>query len=263
MDNDNTIYIEKQGPLGWIVFNHPEKRNAITQSMWNQFPLLLKELEADSEVRVIIVRGVGDTCFSSGMDTQELKAMRDANDFNFSPMKQTTKAFDALGKCSKPTISMIQGECLGGGCAIALTTDLRTASGDATFSLTPTKMGLGYPLKGVERAVQELGASNARYLFVSAKEIDVEHARRIGLVHEIHSKETLESATIDLANTIASNSPKSIRAILKTIQQSLLSPSDRNMGAIRQWVTDCTNSADFEEGLNAFAEKRPPKFRDR
>jgi enoyl-CoA hydratase len=263
MTQDDPIYIQKQAPLGWMVFNRPAKRNAINQAMWSEFSKLLADLESDPEIRVIIFRGVGDTSFSCGMDVDELKALRDANDFTFSPMKPTTAAFDALAKCSKPTISMIHGECIGGGCAIALNTDLRIAADDAYFAMTPAKMGLGYPLKGIERMVQEVGASNARYLFVTAKKINAEHALRIGLVHEVHPKAALEAATIELAHTVASNAPKSIRAALKTIQQVLLSPSDRNSGAIRQWIADCTNSEDYEEGLNAFAEKRAPEFRDR
>jgi enoyl-CoA hydratase/carnithine racemase len=118
-------------------------------------------------------------------------------------------------------------------------------------------------MKGVERMVEEVGASNARYLFVSAKQIDADHARRIGLVHEVHSATALEEATIDLATIVSSNAPKSIRAILKMIQQTQLSTSDQNKVAIRQWINDCSNSDDYAEGLRAFVEKRTPQFRDR
>ena len=263
MSQNESIYIEKQGHLGWLIFNRPEQNNAFDQEMWRKFPKLIEALDADHEVKVIILKSIDGSSFSCGMDIEEIKAKRESADFNFSPMKPTTKAFDALSQCSKPTISMIQGQCIGGGCAIAFTTDLRTSSPDATFALTPAKIGLGYPMKGVERAVQELGASNARYLFVSGKEIDADHARRIGLVHEIHANENLEAATVDLANTVASNSPRSIRSILKMIPQVQLSPSDRNTRAIQQWINDCNNSSDYIEGINAFVEKRTPNFNDR
>ena len=263
MTYTSPIYIEREPPLAWIVFNRPDKRNAITKRMWRELPDYVGLLEADEEIRVILFRGQGDKSFSAGADIEELKKLYEDAGPDSGFLGNTGIAVEAIANAHKPTIAMINGLCFGGGCAIALCVDIRLASDDAVFSITPARLGLGYPFSGIERAVQELGPANARYMLMTAKRVNAQDALRLGVVQEVHPKAKILEATLALANQVASNAPKSIRAIRKSIKQAQLPEAERSTKAIHQWIIDCAKSDDYQEGLQAFIEKRDPNFRGR
>ena len=256
---DSVLVIEKEPPLGWLIFNRPQKLNALNAEMWRAIPGALSQLEADPEVRVIVVRGAGDRAFSAGADISEFESAPNAGDDDG---ESIFGAFDALAACTKPTVAMIHGVCMGGGCAAALCIDIRLASETAEFAITPARLGLGYSFKGIERAVQELGPANARYLFITAGKIGAKKAREMGLVQEVHPRLELEKATRDLALRIADNAPKTIRAVKESVRQSVLPPADRRQEVVEDLIRECFESEDFQEGLRAFSEKRKPRFKD-
>lgn len=260
---DSPIYIEKIPPIGWLVINRPEKMNAFNSEMWDAMAPQLHELEEDDEVRVIVMRGAGEEAFSAGADISEFKAR--GNDTSAPGELATTRdsAFVALARCRKPTLAMIHGVCMGGGCAIALNIDIRLASEDATFAITPARLGLGYPFSGIERAVQELGPAATRYLFVTAKRIDTHKALEMGLVQEVHAAGELQAATEKLARRIAANAPKTIRAVRESVRQSVLDPASRSLNDVHALIRECFESEDYLEGLRAFMEKRRPEFKDK
>ncbi len=162
---NSVLLVEKEPPLGWLIFNRPEKLNAFNAAMWGAIPGALADLEADPEIRVVVVRGAGDRAFSAGADISEFDSVPNTGDGDGVSI---FGAFDALAACAKPTVAMIHGVCMGGGCAAALSIDIRLASETAEFAITPARLGLGYSFEGIERAVQELGPANARYLFITA-----------------------------------------------------------------------------------------------
>ena len=221
--------------------------------------------KADPEIRVIVVRGAGERAFSAGADIGEFKSNDRAAE-DEAPKENRGSLFqvlDGLARCAKPTIAMIHGVCMGGGCAAALSIDIRLASEDAEFAITPARLGLGYSFEGIERAVQELGPANARYLFITAGTVDARKALEMGLVQEVHAPDELESATRALAMQIAQNAPKTIRAARESVRQSVLTPGDRQLDIVDALIRECFESEDFKEGVRAFAEKRKPRFEDR
>ncbi len=256
---DSVLLIEKEPPLGWLIFNRPEKLNAFNAAMWGAIPGALSQLEADPEVRVIVVRGAGDRAFSAGADISEFDSAPNTSDDNG---ESIFGAFDALAACAKPTVAMIHGVCMGGGCAAALCIDIRLASETAEFAITPARLGLGYSFEGIERAVQELGPANTRYLFITAGKVGAQKAQEMGLVQEVHPQLELENATRKVALRIAQNAPKTIRAVKESVRQSVLPPGDRRQEVVEGLIRECFESADYKEGLQAFAEKRKPRFKD-
>lgn len=262
---DSVLLVEKEPPIGWLVFNRPEKLNALSTALWSAIPAALADFEADPEIRVIVVRGAGERAFSAGADIGEFKPEGRAAEEE-RPQESRGTLFDVLeglARCSKPTIAMIHGVCMGGGCAAALSIDIRVASEDAVFAITPARLGLGYAFEGIERAVQEIGPANARYLFITAGKVDARKALEMGLVQEVHAPDELESATRALAMRVAQNAPKTIRALKESIRQSVLPPEERELEIVNGLIRECFESEDFKEGVRAFAEKRKPQFKDR
>lgn len=261
---DERIEVELELPLAWITINRPDKHNAFSTSMWVALIERIHELEAHSEVRVILLKGAGEKAFSAGAD---IDGMRDKMDSDDTPPtkvdKPTESAFVVTERCKKPTISVITGICFGGGCAIALSTDFRLASDDSRFAITPVRLGLGYPFDGVRRAVEELGPTNARLVLMTARRFSAHEAKELGIVQEVHGRDEIMDAARKLGLELAANAPKSVATIKESVAQVLLPESERDLKKLDGLIKDCFDSEDFKEGLKAFNEKRPPEFKDR
>lgn len=264
MGDNSFLLVEKDPPIGWLILNRPAKLNAINAAMWQAIPERLAELEADPAVRVIVVRGAGERAFCVGADVSDFDAqMQNPGSGGGGGGEAARDVFQAFAECGKPTLAMIHGVCMGGGCAIALNIDIRLASEDAQFAITPARLGLGYPLAEVERAVEEIGPANTRYLLLTAARMKASKALELGLVQEVHPTSELEEATVALANVISENAPKTMRAIKESVRQSVLDLSVRQPEKADALIRDCFTSEDFREGVRAFMEKRKPRFEDR
>lgn len=258
-----SILVETDPPLGWLIFNRPEKLNALDLAMWEAIPKCLAQLENDPEVRVIIIKGADERAFAAGADISEFARLRTDPETGQEYDQINAEAFDSLATCSKPTIAAIEGFCIGGGTAIALNIDIRLASEEARFALTPAKLGLAYPHGGLEKAVQELGPAGARYLFLTAMQVDAAKALEIGLIQEVHPTGEVAGAAEALGRRIAELAPKTLLAIKESIVQSSAPSADRNMARVEAARRACFESEDYQEGIRAFGEKRKPKFVDR
>ena len=261
MDNDSLL-TSIDGPIGWLTINRPEKMNSLTREMWSRFSELLNALSANPKVRVIIIRGAGVECFSTGADVEEFQDRLDS-EVSSDVLSPTAAAFDAIAECPTPTVAMVRGHCFGGGCAIALAADIRCASENSLFALTPARLGLGYPFNGIERAVQELGASYARYMFLTAEAVGAKEALRIGLAHVVYPEYELEQNTKILARKIAALAPLTLRSIKESIRVTQTASTDRDLEGVERHIDACWKSEDFREGLNAFIEKRKAAFKGR
>lgn len=250
----------KGGGIGWIMFNQPEKRNAVSVEMWQAVAQIAGDFAADEAVRVVVITGAGEKAFVSGADISQFEKLRGDADAQAEYEKMTAAGRAALAALDKPTIAMIRGYCIGGGLAIALGADIRIASSDSRFAVPAAKLGLAYNAIGLKRLVDLVGPAQAKEIMFTARQYDAEEALRIGLVNRVVPVEALADTVETLARTIAGNAPLTIRAARVTINEMLKDAAERDTARMQEVFRTCFDSADYKEGRRAFMEKRTPVF---
>jgi enoyl-CoA hydratase len=258
--NTDKMVAEKEGHIGWITFNNPAKRNAVSLEMWQALGVILTSFQQDEEVRVVILKGAGGKSFVSGADISEFETKRNSAAASEAYAKQSANAHTRLYKLDKPLIAMIQGYCIGGGLAVALNADVRFATPDSKFGIPAAKLGLGYGFGAVKTLADLVGPSSAKDILFSARFLDAEEALQIGLINRIVSREELEATVRDYANTIGNNAPLTIKAVKASVRELLKDPEKRDLEKINQLTRQCFDSKDYAEGRRAFMEKRRPVF---
>jgi enoyl-CoA hydratase/carnithine racemase len=250
----------KDGGIGWMIFNQPEKRNAVSFAMWQAIPKIIAAYEADPDIRVIVLAGAGDKAFVSGADISEFEEKRGSEEAVKVYNAASEAASEAISKATKPTISMIRGVCVGGGTAVALTTDIRICGHDSIFAVPAAKLGLGYRFSGIKKLVEIVGPAFAKEIFFTAGKFTAEDARIMGLVNRVVPAGELEAYVRNYAGIIAANAPLTIKAAKMAANAAAKDESRRDMAAINAAVDACFKSADYIEGRRAFMEKRKPVF---
>ncbi|MBF0236802.1 MAG: enoyl-CoA hydratase/isomerase family protein [SAR324 cluster bacterium] len=258
---NNKLLAHKQGPLGWITFNTPERRNAVSLDMWRTIPEIVAYFNQDPDVRVLVLRGAGEEAFIAGADISEFETNRNTATAVKHYEETTYAAFQALRESEKPIIAMIRGFCMGGGCAIALSCDLRIAADDCKFSIPPAKLGIAYGYENVKRVVDVVGPAFAREMLYTARVYDATDAMRMGLIQQCVTPDSLQAFTEKYANTIAHNAPLSVRASKVAIDNYLKeNPNEHDERKVHDAMDRCFGSRDYLEGYRAFLEKRKPQF---
>ena len=164
------LVLQRSGDMAWLTLNRPELKNAISYEMWLEIPDLVDQVERDSALKVLILRGAYGGVFSAGADITEFRELRSTADGARRYNKATEQARTSLAELTKPSIAMVNGLCMGGGCELALACDLRFADTEARFSLTPAKLGLVYGLGATKDLVDLVGPSQAKYILYSGRE---------------------------------------------------------------------------------------------
>lgn len=249
----------RDGSIGWLVINRPQRRNALDAAMWAAIPPVMKSLDENADIRVIVIRGAGPDAFAAGADISEFGDTRGNAQAAHAYETLNGAAFAAIRGAVKPVIAMIQGYCIGGGLAIALACDLRLADGSALFSLPPARLGLAYPLDGLRDLVAAVGAPAAKQLIFTARRIRAHEALRIGLI--AHQFADIEPETRALCAEIAEGAPLAIRHAKRAIDFIAARTGHADETEVRDLAAQCFDSADYAEGRTAFAEKRKPRFR--
>jgi enoyl-CoA hydratase/carnithine racemase len=259
-----TLLMEKDGPIGWITFNQPQKRNAVSQEMWQRMPEYVRDLTADPAIRVVILRGAGETAFVAGADISQFKDRRRNAADEEEYRRISAAGSESLATLGKPLLAMIHGFCIGGGVSIAITCDLRIAADDARFGIPAARLGLGYHYRGMEKLMHLIGPAYTKELFFTARtDFSAQDALRMGLVNQVVPKADLERFTRDYAQVMARNAPLTLRSAKASVEQLLKPAADRDLAMLDRLITDCFNSQDYQEGVKAFSEKRRPQFQGR
>lgn len=229
-----------------VTLRNPAKRNAMTPAMWRQLPELLDKLAASPAVRAVVLTGYGNT-FCAGADISSFSPEVDVQDL-------AVRAEEALAAFPGPTLAVLRGHCVGGGAQLAVACDLRFATDDALFGVTPARLGVVYAASSTQRLVRLAGPSATKHLLYSAELIGAERALRVGLVDEVLPAGALESRVAEFTALLAARS--------QLTQVSAKEYVDGPPDAARQdhWARQATDSGELAEGATAFLERRPPRF---
>jgi enoyl-CoA hydratase/carnithine racemase len=254
--DDVGIRIERVGPIATIWLDRPAKRNAMSYAMWAGLEARCTELAVDPAIRVVVLRGAGGN-FCAGADIAELLAERPPGAPTFGDVNMAAE--HALATLPKPTVAFVEGDCIGGGCALAIDCDLRIAVVGARFGITPSKLGVVYPAASMERVGRLLGPAAAKYLLFTGRLVDAATALQIGLINEIHGADEAGDALAALCDELAS------RSLLSQVASKEMLGAISATGAVppeleRHWAGIAATAGDLREGVAAFAERRPPRF---
>jgi enoyl-CoA hydratase len=261
--NTEKMLAEVDDGIGWITFNNPQRRNAISLEMWEALGIILENFQSDDAVRVVIMKGAGDKAFVAGADISEFDKKRGNAEQKDEYGAVAARANRWLTLLDKPLVAMIQGFCIGGGLATALSADIRIASRDSSFGIPAAKLGLGYDYGGLKVLSNLVGPSVAKDILFSARFLDADEALRVGLINRVVERDELEQTARDYAELIVANAPMTVRAAKAGVNAGMLDPDKRNLAKVKEMVDACFDSEDYKEGRTAFMQKRKPVFKGR
>ena len=242
--------------MATVWLNRPDKRNAMTYSMWANLEVLALELGADPGVRVVVLRGAG-AHFCAGADITELRVVRAEGERSFSDVVAAAEL--ALAELPKPTVAFISGDCIGGGCSMAIDCDLRIATVDSRFGITPAKLGIVYPSAALERATHLLGPAATKRILFTGELIDADDAFRVGLVDEIVDGADGEERLATLTGVLSARSLVT-QAATKAMIAEIAAHGQVPLDVHEHWTNVAADAPDGREGVAAFVEKRQPRF---
>jgi enoyl-CoA hydratase len=250
----------KEGGVGYLIFNNPERHNAVSLEMWEAASSILEGFAADKDVRVVVLTGAGGKAFVSGADISKFESERSSKEAIDHYNVVVDKANTAIYEFPKPTIAMIRGYCIGGGVGLALCCDLRICSDNSKFGVPAAKLGLGYGFKGIKKLVDVAGPSFAKEIFYTARQFTAAEALQMGLVNRVLPADELDKYVKDYAETISGNAPLTVGAVKYIVGEALKGQNERDLERCDALVAQCFASKDYTEGRTAFMEKRKPRF---
>jgi enoyl-CoA hydratase/carnithine racemase len=249
-----SVRLERKGAVAQLLIDRAAKRNAMTLAMWQAIPGLVEQAVDDPEVRALVVRAAEPGPFCAGADLGEILAHKDDPAWLAKSQAAINRTQRAVARAALPTIAFVEGDCIGGGCGLAVACDLRVASEAARFAVTPAKLGLVYPLHDVKLLVDLIGPGQAKRLMYTGSIVDAAEALRIGLV------ESIAADPSEPLVAILGVSPFSVRetkGFVRRVLEGQTEDDDATWGTF----AGAFAGADFREGVGAFVERRKPEFK--
>ena len=259
MDNSyETLLVERRGRVAVITINRPQKLNALNSQTRAEGAAALEELREDESVRVVVITGAGEKAFVAGADISEFEGRTAVSQRD---VMTARSLFTAVDTFPKPVIAMINGFCLGGGCELALSCDIRVASETARFGQPEINLGIIPGGGGTQRLTRLVGEGKAMELILTGDMIDAQHAYNLGLVNLVVPAADLEAKTMELANRIAEKSPVALRMAKEAVKTAARANLDEGLRREIDLFALTFSSQDKDEGVRAFLEKRKPDFK--
>lgn len=255
-----TFLIQREKNVVKVVVNRPEKQNAFKAAMWMELANIIKEIEGDPDIKVIVITGAGEKSFVAGADISEMRE-------NYPPkvegrmISPVASAMRVVEDVRKVVIAMINGYAIGGGCEIAIACDLRIAADSAQIGIPSAKIGICLGFESIKRLVGLVGPSKAKDILFTGRLVSAREALSIGLVDYVVPKKELEPFTMEFARGIIQNAPLSVLGAKKTINILSRNYNMREIEDESRISKECFQSEDFKEGVRAFLEKREPQFK--
>ncbi|HEX8187837.1 MAG TPA: enoyl-CoA hydratase-related protein [Pyrinomonadaceae bacterium] len=260
MASYETLLVERRGRVAVITINRPQKLNALNIQTRAEGAAALEELREDESVRVVVITGAGEKAFVAGADIGEFEGRTAVSQRD---VMTARSLFTAVDTFPKPVIAMINGFCLGGGCELALSCDIRVASETARFGQPEINLGIIPGGGGTQRLTRLVGEGKAMELILTGDMIDAQHAYNLGLVNLVVPAADLEAKTLELANRIAEKSPVALRMAKEAVKTAARANLDEGLRREIDLFALTFSSEDKDEGVRAFLEKRKPDFKGR
>lgn len=260
MTDIDGIDLSREGAIATVTLNRPSRKNAVTFAMWQGLAEVFKEFGRDETLRGVILTGAGTT-FSAGADIGDFEQTRASTEQGIAYEVAVDGACDAITALGRPVVAAIQGHCYGGACNLAMACDFRIVSADAQIAIPAAKLSIVYGVRGTARLLALVGLAEAKRIFFSAKPFSAAHALSIGFAQRV-AEEPLVSANAFLED-FAELAPLSIAGAKAILNGLAMTDLPFDAAAADDHILRALNSADYAEGRNAFAQKRPPRFQGR
>jgi len=260
MDSSEMLFETARG-VAYLTVNRPAQRNAMTWAMYQRLVEICEQVDRDDAIKVLVIRGSGERAFISGTDISQFPAFRGHPEAGIEYEERIDHVTGRLDAVAKPTISSIRGFAVGGGLTIALTCDLRLAADDARFGVPIIRLGNCLSMHNYARLVSLIGPARAKEMIYTARHVEAKEALSWGLINEVVPAVSLAVRTQELAEAIAEAPPLTLRASKEAIRRVIDRLNPEHPG--HDLIALCYDSADFQEGVAAFLDKRTPRWTGR